>query len=93
MSPTCRRPPSTPSTQALPIRPQTTGSTVAAPGSPVKDVKAPASKRFTVVIDPGHGGIDGGADGLHGTVEKSITLAFAHDLRNKLSKQAITTSS
>ncbi|MBZ9794114.1 N-acetylmuramoyl-L-alanine amidase [Mesorhizobium sp. ES1-4] len=40
--------------------------------------------RFTVVIDPGHGGIDGGAEGLHGTIEKNITLAFATELRDKL---------
>ncbi|MBZ9671850.1 N-acetylmuramoyl-L-alanine amidase [Mesorhizobium sp. ES1-3] len=40
--------------------------------------------RFTVVIDPGHGGIDGGAEGLHGTIEKNVTLAFATELRDKL---------
>jgi N-acetylmuramoyl-L-alanine amidase len=44
----------------------------------------PAAKRFTVVIDPGHGGIDGGAEGLNGTVEKTITLAFALELKKKL---------
>ena len=27
-------------------------------------------KKFTIVIDPGHGGIDGGAEGVNGTVEK-----------------------
>ncbi|MBZ9932999.1 N-acetylmuramoyl-L-alanine amidase [Mesorhizobium sp. BR1-1-5] len=40
--------------------------------------------RFTVVIDPGHGGIDGGAEGLNGTIEKNVTLAFAAELRDKL---------
>jgi N-acetylmuramoyl-L-alanine amidase len=30
-----------------------------------------------VVIDPGHGGIDGGAIGLHGTLEKELTLKVA----------------
>ncbi|MCB1383420.1 MAG: N-acetylmuramoyl-L-alanine amidase [Notoacmeibacter sp.] len=40
--------------------------------------------KFTVVLDPGHGGIDGGAEGAHGTVEKTITLAFALELRKKL---------
>ncbi len=44
----------------------------------------PSSHRFTVVIDPGHGGIDGGALGLDGTEEKKITLAFALELREKL---------
>lgn len=40
--------------------------------------------RFTVVIDPGHGGIDGGAMGVDGTEEKLITLAFGLELRKKL---------
>ena len=35
-------------------------------------------RRFTVVIDPGHGGIDPGAIGLGGIQEKEITLAIAH---------------
>ncbi len=39
---------------------------------------------FTVVIDPGHGGIDGGARGVNGTVEKNITLAFSIELKKKL---------
>lgn len=47
---------------------------------------AKSEKRFTVVIDPGHGGIDGGANGLSGTVEKDVTLAFARELRDQLSK-------
>lgn len=40
--------------------------------------------RFTVVIDPGHGGIDGGAEGVTGAVEKDVTLAFAEELRRRL---------
>ena len=43
-----------------------------------------SGQRFTVVIDPGHGGIDGGAEGLNGTIEKNVTLAFATELRDKL---------
>ncbi|MAW87604.1 MAG: N-acetylmuramoyl-L-alanine amidase [Phyllobacteriaceae bacterium] len=42
--------------------------------------------RFTIVLDPGHGGIDGGAEGLHGTREKTITLAFALELRKLLAE-------
>ena len=38
------------------------------------------------MIDPGHGGIDGGAEGAKGTVEKSITMAFALELKEKLAK-------
>ncbi|MDN2568516.1 N-acetylmuramoyl-L-alanine amidase [Aquibium sp. A9E412] len=43
-----------------------------------------AAPGFTVVIDPGHGGIDGGAEGYAGTQEKTITLAFALELRRAL---------
>jgi N-acetylmuramoyl-L-alanine amidase len=51
----------------------------------VKPVTDPG-KRFVVVVDAGHGGIDGGAEGRNGTIEKTITLAFALELRNKLAK-------
>ncbi|MEH0073463.1 N-acetylmuramoyl-L-alanine amidase [Pannonibacter sp. Pt2] len=37
-----------------------------------------------VVLDPGHGGIDTGAIGLHGTFEKSVVLSFAQSLKAKL---------
>ena len=36
------------------------------------------------MLDPGHGGVDGGADGLDGAVEKNLVYAFAEDLRAKL---------
>ncbi len=39
-----------------------------------------------VVLDPGHGGIDGGAYGVNGAVEKTITLAFAQVLDQRLLK-------
>ncbi|PWW03527.1 N-acetylmuramoyl-L-alanine amidase [Hoeflea marina] len=46
---------------------------------------APATdKQFTVVIDAGHGGIDGGAEGIDGVQEKDVTLAFAAALDEKL---------
>lgn len=40
--------------------------------------------RFTIVLDAGHGGIDGGTQGVEGTPEKTITLAFVLELRKKL---------
>ncbi|GAB4349465.1 MAG: N-acetylmuramoyl-L-alanine amidase [Oricola sp.] len=43
-------------------------------------------RHFTIVIDPGHGGIDNGAVGLSGTHEKDVTLAFAKTLRDVLSR-------
>lgn len=74
---------------ALAIQAQTTGSTVSTDkGDRVAAVpKVAATKpdhRFTIVLDPGHGGIDGGAEGLNGTIEKNVTLAFARELRDKL---------
>jgi len=44
----------------------------------------PADDRFTIALDAGHGGIDGGARGVSGTFEKSITLTFAEELKKKL---------
>ena len=69
--------------EALSIQAETTGSTQATPkgdrlGKPSPD------DRFTIVIDAGHGGIDGGAEGPSGTVEKDITLSFATELRDQL---------
>ncbi len=52
-----------------------------------EDVAAPVaadSDRFTVVLDPGHGGIDTGARGVNGAIEKEITLEFAEILRERL---------
>jgi N-acetylmuramoyl-L-alanine amidase len=72
--------------EALAVQSQTTGATVATPKSD-RLVKAPAddaARPFTIVIDPGHGGIDGGAKGRSGTEEKTITLAFALELKAKL---------
>ncbi|RYE81422.1 MAG: N-acetylmuramoyl-L-alanine amidase, partial [Hyphomicrobiales bacterium] len=41
----------------------------------------------TVVIDPGHGGIDTGARGRNGTLEKDINLLFALALRDRLKSE------
>jgi N-acetylmuramoyl-L-alanine amidase len=38
----------------------------------------------TIVIDPGHGGIDPGATGQRGLMEKDVTLDIARRLRDKL---------
>lgn len=41
-----------------------------------------AGKNITIVIDPGHGGIDGGAESKGGVCEKDINLAISLALRD-----------
>lgn len=41
-------------------------------------------KVSTIVIDPGHGGVDPGATGPNGVMEKDLTLDIARRLRDKL---------
>jgi len=70
---------------ALAEQAMTTAATVNADKSGrVPAAPQAATKRFTVVIDPGHGGDDGGARGVGGTTEKDVTLAFAQLLAEKL---------
>ncbi|WP_455482500.1 N-acetylmuramoyl-L-alanine amidase [Bartonella sp. B35(2025)] len=45
-------------------------------------------RNFRVVLDPGHGGIDSGARGVSGILEKNITLAFARALQDELRKDS-----
>jgi N-acetylmuramoyl-L-alanine amidase len=48
---------------------------------------APAPRRDarkTVVLDPGHGGVDPGALGGNGTYEKELTLAVAREVKRQL---------
>lgn len=51
-----------------------------------KVVESRRADPFTVVIDPGHGGIDNGAQGVKGTREKDVTLAFSKAIAEALSK-------
>lgn len=71
--------------EALAVQAQTTGSTQATPKDERLGLRTGRDgQRFTIVIDPGHGGVDGGAAGPSGTVEKDITLTFATELRDAL---------
>lgn len=52
-----------------------------------KSTSKPSNKKiFTVAIDPGHGGKDPGAIGLHGNNEKDVVLQIAKRLRDKINK-------
>ena len=44
----------------------------------------PVAARPVIVLDPGHGGIDGGTVSRKGTLEKQVVLAFARELRKRL---------
>ncbi|MDD8020572.1 MAG: N-acetylmuramoyl-L-alanine amidase [Acidobacteriota bacterium] len=60
---------------------------VQAAGQTSKDLAPghPAQKGIrTIVIDPGHGGIESGAKGNYGSLEKDITLSVAKKLRDKI---------
>lgn len=71
--------------QAMAEQIESTAATQAAPKSDrLGKVGEAAERRLRVVIDPGHGGIDTGAEGVTGTLEKTITLAFSLELKKKL---------
>jgi N-acetylmuramoyl-L-alanine amidase len=56
----------------------------AAPEAPPLLDLAPAGGLRTVVIDPGHGGADGGSKGASGGLEKNVTLSVARRLKSAL---------
>lgn len=59
----------------------------AAPGLPVPNRKPRARRdRRIIAIDPGHGGVDPGAIGRSGVLEKDITLRTARTLKRRLER-------
>ena len=56
------------------------------PSPPTQDGQMPrrSDGRRTVILDPGHGGIDPGATGVGGIREKTLTLEIAQDLKRVL---------
>jgi N-acetylmuramoyl-L-alanine amidase len=84
--------------RAAPAAPPAAVAPPSAPAAPVaiatpRPPQAPSGQgavpvrpttRPTIVLDPGHGGIDPGAIGVTGTHEKEITLAVARELRRQI---------
>ncbi len=54
-----------------------------APAAAGPEAPAPAP-RPVIVLDPGHGGADGGARGLGGAVEKTLVFEFCLELKQQL---------
>ncbi|WP_294154944.1 N-acetylmuramoyl-L-alanine amidase [uncultured Clostridium sp.] len=52
---------------------------------PLKVMAEDKKTQHVILIDAGHGGIDGGAKSKNGTIEKEINLAIASKLKEKLS--------
>jgi N-acetylmuramoyl-L-alanine amidase len=67
-----------------PVDPSWTMALAAAPKAP----PPPGSDTFRVVLDPGHGGIDPGAE-AGGVTEKDLMLTFAQALRDTLVRSGI----
>jgi len=59
-------------------------SEASAPASNDEAATTPASGLPVIVIDPGHGGVDGGAYGVGGAVEKTIVYDYALELERRL---------
>jgi len=64
-------------------------SMIGGAGVPLKQMFGLGVK--TIVIDPGHGGTDPGAEGKLGLKEKDITLDIAHRLRERLRSRKLNT--
>ena len=54
-----------------------------APAAKPEQPEAPPAKPV-IVLDPGHGGADGGTVSRNGTLEKDVVLTFTRELRKKL---------
>jgi len=67
------------------VPPPTAGESAAAPTAARSAVR-PSSGIRTIVLDPGHGGIEPGAKGRFGTLEKDITLAIGLKLKAVIEK-------
>jgi N-acetylmuramoyl-L-alanine amidase len=74
-----------PAPPAPSVQPPAQPQAAAAPRAvPVPQAPRRLEARPSIVLDPGHGGVDPGAIGSGGTHEKEITLAMAREIRRQL---------
>ena len=59
-------------------------SVASAPSAPENTADAASSGPPVIVLDPGHGGVDGGAYGRGGVVEKTVVYDYALELKRQL---------
>jgi N-acetylmuramoyl-L-alanine amidase len=52
--------------------------------SPASNSSATTPAQPVIVLDPGHGGVDGGARGLGGVEEKTLVFSFCAELKRQL---------
>jgi N-acetylmuramoyl-L-alanine amidase len=67
-----------------------TSTAVPSPGAPAAP-SAPAPRRYFAVVDASHGGDDHGETFSPTLLEKDVTVALAHSLRQELESRGITT--
>ncbi len=63
------------------------GDAPAAPKAAPRTARPPSERLITIVIDAGHGGEDPGARGRRGTLEKDVTLAISHKLKERIDNE------
>ena len=73
--------------QAAPVATRPTPAATPAAATAPKAPAAAAAEAPVIVIDPGHGGDEVGAQGPGGTLEKDVTLALARKLRSSLANR------
>ncbi len=67
--------------QPAPPESKENGAAAVAAGTPPDMSSPPAKGIRTIVIDPGHGGLEVGARGKFGALEKNVTLGISQKLR------------
>jgi N-acetylmuramoyl-L-alanine amidase len=63
---------------------QVADGAASAPSAPAPADANPNSGPPVIVLDPGHGGVDGGAYGVGGAMEKTIVFEYALELKRRL---------